>query len=229
MRYKYTWSHIKILASICECDDTKVTITSNWINLLEEHHRETFPFTLWPLSYRTSTIMASSAICTPKCSNIDVSVSCTMTVKIYKSNEVMVVCFQHKNKRDGSSGSESNCEQCLGYPCVFESVTEAENGENPSLLKTFKKIKSKTSREINKVIHNSSIDGGDISCMIFTGYGIGAAMASFMARDRALSQKKQQEHMNMDTPSIIVDCVTFESPANLAGDKYWKQMESIVD
>jgi len=227
MRYSYTWNHIKILASICECDDTRVTITPNWINILDDHHKTTFPFTLWPLTYRTSTIMVSSALSTPKVSNITNKSSCNMTMKLYRSNEVMVVCFQHED-------NDKSCERCLNDPsesnCIFSLVnTELESDENKNLLRTFSKIKIKSIRNINKLLFESSNNGSHISCMILTGYGIGAAMASFMAREMALQQKKEQVHLHLEKPKIAIDCVTFESPSNLAGEKYWKQIEDIVD
>lgn len=228
MRYSYTWNHIKILASICECNDTRVTITPNWINILDDHHKTTFPFTLWPLTYRTSTIMVSSALSTPKVSNLSHSSNCNMTMKLYKSNEVMVICFQHED-------NDRSCEKCLNNPlepnCIFSMVNIGRHGtdENKSLLRAFDKIKAKSMRNINKLLFESSINGHHTSCIIITGYGIGAAMASFMARELAILQKKEQIHLGLEKPNIAVDCVTFESPSNLAGDKYWKQIENIVD
>lgn len=229
MRYSYTWNHIKILASICECNDNRITITPNWINILDDHHKTTFPFTLWPLTYRTSTVMVSSALSTPKVSNLNHPKNCNMTMKQYKSNEVMVVCFQHED-------NDKSCEKCLNDPsepnCIFSLVNTEKNetDENKNLLRIFSKIKNKAMRNINKLLfETSSNDDYTISFIILTGYGIGAAMASFMSREIALSQKKEQIHLGLDKPKIVVDCVTFESPSNLAGEKYWKQIEDIVD
>ena len=84
MKYKYTWSHLKLFAQICGYPDTSSTIGENWVKILEKQQEQVFPFTLWPLTYRTSTLMASPAILTPTVSNINTH-SCEMIVKLYRS------------------------------------------------------------------------------------------------------------------------------------------------
>ena len=53
-------------------------------------------------------------------------------------------------------------------------------------------------------------------------------MASFMARETAKTQKKQQKHLKLDKPKIEVDCVTFELSVDLGKD-YWSDIDNIVD
>lgn len=225
MLYRYTWNHIKILANICECYDTRFTISENWVNLLQEHHDTTFPFTLWPLTSRNSTVIASSSICSPRVTNISTSVNCSIVVKLYKSNEVIIICFQHRHNQDNRCSLEQlKCDEC--YPCIFEVSKDNQ------LLSLFKKIKSKTSKRINEILFESKRMGEDndnIECIIFTGYGIGAAMASFMAKETAKIQKKQQKHLKLDKPKIEVDCVTFELSSNDLGKDYWSDIDNIVD
>lgn len=229
MIYNYTWNHIKILASICECDDNKFNISENWVNLVQDHHEGTFPFTLWPLTYRNSAIIASSSISSPELSNIYSSQNCNIFVKLYKSNEVLIVCFQHKveNEKD----QLANCDDCIS--CIFKDFVSGNVDEASD--KKIKKIKMKIAAKINKIIINTPksdiIDKKDneISCIIFTGYGIGAAMASFMTRETALAQRKRQIFHNEEKPRIIVDCITFESPSNMVKDGYWDNIENVVD
>lgn len=228
MLYKYTWNHIKILATICECYDTRFTISENWVNLLQTHHDTTFPFTLWPLTSRNSTVIASSSICSPRVSNISTSLNCSIVVKLYKSNEVIIVCFQHRHNQDNRGSLEQLvCDEC--YPCVFE--VKDDDSKHTQLLTVFKKVKSKTSQRINEILFESKKMGEEnsIECIIFTGYGIGAAMASFMARETAKTQKKQQKHLKLDKPKIEVDCVTFELSSNDLGKDYWSDIDNIVD
>lgn len=91
MIYKYTRNHLKLFAQICGCDDSSSSIGENWIKILEKQQEQTFPFTLWPLTYRTSTLMASPSIINPTISNIRLNHACEMRVKFYRSNEVIVV------------------------------------------------------------------------------------------------------------------------------------------
>lgn len=53
-------------------------------------------------------------------------------------------------------------------------------------------------------------------------------MANFMSMDLCLEFKMEQEFMNVETPEVVVDCVTFSSPI-LGNNRYWRDFESLVD
>ena len=65
-RHKFSWSHLKLFAQMCNCEDDQNNVTENWIQMLENQHQSVFPFTLWPLTYRTSAVILSSSLSTPK-------------------------------------------------------------------------------------------------------------------------------------------------------------------
>ena len=228
MKYKYTWSHLKLFAQICGYPDTSSTIGENWVKILEEQQEQVFPFTLWPLTYRTSTLMASPAILTPTVSNINMN-SCEMIVKLYRSNEVIVICFLHQNQKEemcnelcsfNSIGSLCNEHEHLSHEKIDEALVKC------GLLHVYKKLKKKVIKQLNKC-RRSSGDEDDISCIICTGFGNGAAMANFMSMDLSTEFKELQDFMDQG-PHIIVDCVTFSSPY-LGNRKYWLDFESLID
>lgn len=245
MIYKYTWAHLQLFAQICGCDDNSSSIGENWIKILEKHQKKTFPFTLWPLTYRTSTLMASPSIISPTISNIKLNHACEMRVKFYRSNEVIVVCFTHIVSEESKRGlptidENENCDKM----CIFDTLSnvqhnhietdienEIENEDVDALVKCgmltlYKQLKRKVLRQLRKCREQTS--DMQVSCIICVGYGIGAAMANFMCMDLSQEFKMEQEFMNVDSPSIVVDCVTFSSPI-LGNNRYWKEFESLVD
>ena len=224
MKYKYTWSHIKLFAQICGYTDTSSTIGENWIKILENHQETTFPFTLWPLTYRTSALMASPAVFSPTMSNFKTH-SCEMTVKFYRSNEVIVICFIHKHLTEV-------CNNLCLFETMCENVEHKDHTSNEKLdtslvkcglLTLYKRLKSKIIKQLNKCREQDD----DVSCIICIGYGEGAAMANFMSMDLSMEFRELQDFMDEET-SIVVDCVTFSSPC-LGNNKFWLDFESLVD
>lgn len=229
MIYKYTWNHLKLFAQICGCDDSSSSVGQNWIKILEKHQENTFPFTLWPLTYRTSTLMASPAIVSPTISNIHLSHECEMRVKFYRSNEVVVVCFTHYTNEDDEKLND--CEEM----CLFDTISSPNHEHDDDdlhplvkcgMLIIYKQLKKKVLRQLRKC--RNQVSDMKVSCIICTGYGIGAAMANFMSMDLCLEFKMEQEFMNVETPEVVVDCVTFSSPI-LGNNRYWRDFESLVD
>lgn len=240
MKYKYTWNHISLFATICECGDNSRTIGENWINILSNHQDRTFPFTLWPLTYRTSTLMASPSIVSPMMSSIPVQ-RCQMNVKFYRSNEVIVICFIHNDLLDTSTIPED--EEVCNKMCIFDTICEQSpekmhggvHDEIPSeetlvscgLFYTYKNIRDVVMNKLQTCRYQTS--DTNVSCILCTGHGVGAAMANFMSIDLASEFKEEQEFMEWDKPCIIVDCVTFSSPISLGNNNYWAEFESLVD
>lgn len=90
MKYDYTWNHIKLFADMCSSNDTNDNIIQNWVDMLETHHSNTYPFTLWPLTYKQSAVIASPSLISPKVICIK---NTTLTIKFYASNDIMAICF----------------------------------------------------------------------------------------------------------------------------------------
>ena len=95
MKYDYSWNHILLLAKICARIDDEDSVTASWVQTTEEHNRLTFPFTLWPLSYRTCEVTTSPAMCSPV-SIPSTDSACNYSVKIFKCNEVIIICIQNQ-------------------------------------------------------------------------------------------------------------------------------------
>ena len=91
------------------------------------------------------------------------------------------------------------------------------------LMNMYSRIKKKAMIELTKVRSH-----GDLSCIICTGYEIGAILATFMACDLANEFKSEAEFMGLDQPMITVDCVCFSIP-KVANNKYWEDFDSLVD
>lgn len=234
MIYSYTWNHILLFAQMCDCEDTKVTVTENWVRMLENQQEKMFPFTLWPLTYRTSAVIASTSLVSPaivttsqkKQSGADI---CRVVLKIYLSNEVIIMCFQHVG--DDHEGS------LCPHLCRFDAdaVTgghgvHSSNKTQPlvpcGLMSSYSKIKKKAMIELSKF---RSTQGNDtFSCIVCTGYDVGAVLATFMASDLANEFKSEAEFMGLEESAITVDCVCFSIP-QVANDKYWEEFNSLVD
>jgi len=90
MKYDYTWNHIKLFADMCSRNDTDDNIVQNWVDILEVHHSNTYPFTLWPLTYKQSAVIASPSLISPKVISIKHT---ELNIKFYASNDIIVVCF----------------------------------------------------------------------------------------------------------------------------------------
>lgn len=236
MIYTYTWNHILLFAQMCNCEDTRSTVTENWVKMLESQHETIFPFTLWPLTYRTSAVIASTSLLSPSVTSVstrrpgdtdDVDV-CRVLLKIYRSNDVIIMCFQHVGNHAAS------CPEL----CMFntDSMTEghgvhSSNKNHPlvpcGLMSTYSKIKKKAMIELMK-FRTPGESGSSFSCIICTGYEMGAVLATFMACDLANEFKSEAEFMELEKPTISVDCICFSIP-KIANDRYWEEFDTLVD
>lgn len=234
MLYTYTWSHISLFAQLCGCPDTVETLTENWVRFLERQQEQTFPFTLWPLTYRTSAVMASTSLRSPTMARIAIEdnnhVARLIRVKFYVSNDVIIMCFQHEGEI---------VDQCKEL-CVFGSpktrdghCLHSSKADHPlvpcHIMTTYSKIKKKVMIELMKCQGNENTsDSSETSCIICTGYDVGAVLAGFMARELANDFRMEAEFMGQKESSVKVDCVGF-SPPESGNDKYWTEFESLID
>lgn len=228
MKYRYSWNHILLFAQMCDCTDTKTTVTENWVKMLEGQQEDVFPFTLWPLTYRTSAVIASTSLLSPSISTVSTKKgesACQVVLKIYKSNDVIIMCFQHVGDHAGSTCPEL---------CKFNTDAvkkghglHSKNKRHPlvpcGLMNMYSRIKKKAMIELTKYRSLS-----DLSCIICTGYEIGAILATFMACDLANEFKSEAEFMGLEKAMVTVDCVCFSIP-QVANNKYWEDFDSLVD
>ena len=236
MIYTYTWNHILLFAQICNCEDTKSTVTENWVKMLESQQETIFPFTLWPLTYRTSAVIASTNLLSPSVTSVsrksgegkDNGDVCRVLLKIYRSNDVIIMCFQHVGNHADS------CPEL----CKFntDAVTKghgahSSNDKHPlvpcGLMSMYSKIKKKAMIELMK-FRDPGESGSSFSCIVCTGYEMGAVLATFMACDLANEFKSEAEFMGLEKPTISVDCVCFSIP-KIANDTYWEEFGTLVD
>lgn len=229
MLYRYSWNHILLFAQMCNCEDTKSTVTENWVKMLEAQQENLFPFTLWPLTYRTSAVIASTSLLSPSVCTVsskDGQDVCKVVLKIYKSNDVIIMCFQHVGDHEGRSCPEL---------CRFntDAITKGHGVHSSNkqhslvpcgLMSMYSRIKKKAMIELAKFRSQEQ----DLSCIICTGYDIGAIFATFMASDLGNEFKAETEFMGLDQPTITVDCVCFSIP-KVANKKYWQEFDSLVD
>lgn len=208
MIYTYTWSHLLLLATMCGCTDTEDTVTDNWVAMLENQQKQMFPFTLWPLTYRTSTMIASPGMSSPSLIHIsfgkETKNECNVTIKFYKSNEVLVICFQCPDK--------------------FQSTLLKQN----SIVTVYDKVNLKTMKVLTKLQEENEDKDQDIKCIICTGYGMGATFATLMAHDLAKDFEEEAAFWESDTPRTTVDCVSFSMP-EMGNEEYWREFDSLVD
>ncbi|AAR26914.1 FirrV-1-B39 [Feldmannia irregularis virus a] len=223
---KHSWYHLKLFAQICDCDDDAQNVTENWVKMLENQHEMVFPFTLWPLTYRTSTVILSSSLSSPKVKRYTVDPhQCEITVKLYRSNEVVVICFQHRQQ-----DAKVSC-PCNEW-CKFQTTTDNHHGQHSNdnsiplvkcqPLSIFALIRQRVMAEFSKM------DQNEISAVICTGYDKGGMLATFMASELASDFKMEAEFMEYDHPRVSVDCVSFSLP-EVGNDTYWKKFNGLVD
>lgn len=232
MLYRYSWNHILLFAQMCDCKDTKSTVTENWVKMLEGQQESLFPFTLWPLTYRTSAVIASTSLLSPSVFTVSSKDGdeCKVVLKSYKSNDVIIMCFQHVGHHEGRSCPEL-CRFNTDAITKGHGVHSSNNHHSLvpcSLMSMYSRIKKKAMIELTKLRSPHSGHQDDLSCIICTGYEIGAILATFMACDLGNEFKSEAEFMGLDQPTITVDCVCFSIP-RVANNKYWEEFESLVD
>lgn len=233
MIYRYSWNHILLFAQMCNCEDTKTTVTENWVKMLESQQESLFPFTLWPLTYRTSAVIASTSLLSPSMSTVSNKRggedACQVFLKIYKSNDVIIMCFQHEGNH------ASNCPELCRFNTDAIKKGHGVHSSNKKhslvpcgLMNMYSRIKKKAMIELMKFRSSEGGDKSELSCIICTGYEIGAILATFMASDLANEFKAEAEFMGLDQPTITVDCVCFSIP-KVANNKYWENFGNLVD
>lgn len=228
MLYSYTWNHVLLFAQMCNCDDTNETITENWVQMLENQQETIFPFTLWPLTYRTSAVIASTSLLSPSITSVfsrkGEPDQCKVVAKFYRSNEVIVICFQHLGHH------ETTCPQM----CKFKESVKEGHGQHSSdnthslvpcgLLNTYARVK----RRVMVELMNCREQDDGTKCIVCVGHEIGATLAIFMACDLANEFKMEADFMGLEKPAISVDCVSF-STAGVGNDTYWEEFDALVD
>lgn len=212
MLLTYTWNHIKLLASICHTIDTQTTVTDNWMRLLDLHHMSTFPFTLWPITYRNSAVFASTAFVSPRVVSISDS---DVHIKFYISNDVMVICFQN------SGGSDTG----YGYG---EENEGGEGGKKPpdQYTKRFiKSVRGKIAKEMSRPRESGDIP---LKYVICVGYNTEAVLAILMSIEIVERINAESEFFGKtDEAKVKVDCVTFSVPSVMSD--IWKKFSEMVD
>lgn len=232
MKYEYTWNHVLLFARICGRIDDADSVTASWVQITEDHNRQTFPFTLWPLTYRTCEVTTSPAMCSPV--HIpSTELLCSYDVKMFKCNEVVIICIQNC-----SSSLEEKCD----HPCVADLEIEySETGgvfgdrdhakrhsvvcSEPLLpchvSHCYDRIKSKVIDafyEIQEGVENA----------IFVGHGSSAALASCLASDMSRQYEAEKEFLGLDKRRVGVDFVGF-SDFVVASPAYWDDFSSCID
>lgn len=232
MKYNYTWNHLLLLAKLCGRTDDEESVTASWIQITEEHNRQTFPFTLWPLTYRTCEVTTSPAMCSP----IHIQ-TCDSSVKMYKCNEIMIICIQD-NFQDNSR-DRSCCQPCIADIDSDEDSDESsddtsdDNHVNHHSLSRHQPLipcnASHRYHHIKTKVNNMFYDTQEnIECVLCIGHGAAAAVASCLASEMSLTFEEEKEFLGLDTKRICVDFVGF-SDTVVASNAYWDKHASYID
>ncbi|CAM9101853.1 unnamed protein product [Ectocarpus sp. 12 AP-2014] len=246
MKHEYTWNHLFLLAKICGRIDDEDSVTASWVQITEEHNRQTFPFTLWPLTYRTCEVTTSPAMCTP------VHILTTdYSVKMFKSNEVVIICIQdgfHQGSRDG----------VCRHPCLadFDDVADDEAVADDDEAVETDACRSKVAMsDVVNHVQRHSVSASDpllpcheahcyhrlkttvndafydiqdnVECVICVGHGESAAMASCLASDMSRTYEAEKEFLGLETTRVSVDFVGF-SDSVVASRAYWDESSSSI-
>lgn len=226
MKYEYTWNHLLLLAKVCGRIDDEDSATASWVQITEEHNQQTFPFTLWPLTYRTCEVTTSPAMCTP------VHIRTTdCSVKMYKSNEVVIICIQDKIQ---NSSRDSVCR----HPCVADFDGGNDDGDHENHVDKhclsqheplipcheahcYNRIKTRVTDAFYEIQEN-------VECVICTGHGEAAAMASCLASDMSQTYEDEKEFLGLEATRVAVDFVGFSNPV-FASATYWDKQSASID
>lgn len=246
MKYRYTWNHILLLARVCGEADDADNLTASWVQITEEHNRQTFPFTLWPLTYRTCEVTTSPAMCSPVHISIP-DLACDYDAKIFKCNEVVIICIQ---KHSRGSVCEHACIADLDVVVDEEGEEEGEEEEEDeeeeeeAVAGVFKNHAdhhlSSTDvpllpchvahcyHRVKGAIKDAyyAIEDGGTECVICTGHGAGASMASCLASDMSRAYDAEMDFLGLDTRRVEVDFVGFSdklSDCVVASPAYWDE------
>lgn len=240
MNYRYTWNHILLFARVCGQVDDEDSLTASWVQITEEHNRQTFPFTLWPLTYRTCEVTTSPAMCSPvHISSPDLV--CDYDAKIFKCNEVVIICIQ---KRSRGPVCEHACVADLDLVVDEEDCDASDNNAGEGdVVGCFKNHADHHRIEkdvpllpchvahcyhrVKSAIKDSyyAIEDGT-ECVICTGHGAGASMASCLASDMSRAYDAEKDFLGLDTRRVEVDFVGFSdklSDCVVASPAYWDE------
>ncbi|CAM9090941.1 unnamed protein product [Ectocarpus sp. 12 AP-2014] len=241
MKYDYTWNHILLFARICGRIDDADSVTASWVQITEDHNRQTFPFTLWPLTYRTCEVTTSPAMCSPV--HIpSTDLLCNYDVKLFKCNEVMIICIQE---------CEPSSAWSCGHPCFAdpggaiddEDEIEAEPTAGCAIVdRDHVKAHSASRSEPLLPCHVSHCyDRIRVKVMdalyemqegmesaIRIGHGAAAALASCLASDMSRQYEAEKEFLGLETRRVGVDFVGF-SESVVASQAYWDDRSCYVD
>ncbi len=197
-----SWCHMLLLAYINDSRDNRNNITDNWVRILENVHSIVLPFTLWPLEYRTSVVMASSALVTPRITSINLNDGGKVAIKFYISNDLLLVCIQE------TAESENSCDEM----CIFNKPCEENHGVH-SMENEKQLVKCKhriVYSQIKKSIHSKvreCMSETTIKHIVCTGFGDQAVLSNMLSYDLSVDFNRQSKFLKKDP--IQVDCVTF--------------------
>ncbi|CAM9208856.1 unnamed protein product, partial [Pylaiella littoralis] len=223
MKHKYTWNHILLFAKVCGQVDDGDSVTASWVRVTEDHNMQTFPFTLWPLTYRTCEVTTSPAMCSPIHLSSE-ELGCNYDVKIYKCNEVMIVCFQDKP-------SDSVCQ----HPCIVDlddATADETHVDHHSCSKTepllpchvvhcYHQMETRIKDAFYQLEKN-------IESVVCIGHGASATMAVCLASDMSRTYETEKDFLGLDARRVVVDVVGF-SDSVVASPAYWDRFCSFID
>ena len=227
MKHAYTWSHINLFAKICAKIDNEESVTASWVQTTEEHNKQTFPFTLWPLTYRTCEVTTSPAMCSPVHIASTDSV-CDYHVKIIRCNEVVIICIQ-----------EGSCGNVCDHPCISDlngvAYKDVNNNDTESYINHANHHCTSEDEsllpchaahcyhQIKDGINDAffSVQDGTES-VICIGHGAGATMASCLAADISQIYEEERGFLGLDSKRVSVDFVGF-SDFVVASPAYWNR------
>lgn len=234
MKHSYTWNHILLFAKLCGQIDDEDSATASWVRITEEHNKQTFPFTLWPLTYRTCEVTTSPAMCTPV--HIpSTDATCDYNVKMLKCNEVVIICIQ-----------ENSCGDPCHHPCRADlgGAIDEETGEADSEVSfdnhegqhSYSKAEPLLPCHAAHCYHRMKTDINDAfyaiqdstESVICIGHGAGATMASCLASDMSRTYEAEKEFLGLETRRVAVDFVGF-SDNIVASPAYWDECSYCID
>jgi hypothetical protein len=242
MKYRYTWNHVLLLAKICGRIDDEDSVTASWVQITEEHNRQTFPFTLWPLTYRTCEVTTSPAMCSPV--HIPSADSmCNYGVKMFRCNEVMIICIQTRE-----------CGRVCVDPCLAEldGVTDDESEDTDDTAdgpdddthgtKNHVNHHCRSTKEALLPCHTAHsyhrlktrikdafyASQENVDSIICTGHGAAATIASCLASDMSRTYEAEREFLGLQMRRVCVDFVGFSDNV-VASSVYWSECSSCIN
>lgn len=229
MKYTYTWSHLLLFAKMCGGVEEGESVTASWVSIIEEHHAKTFPFTLWPLTYRTSDVTTSPSITSP-IHLTSRELGCAYEVKIYRCNEVVIICIQEDPEMKPCIKCVSPRDYDLGE-CKDNEHSEKHSSvhSKPLLPCNVAHCYMKINTIVLEALSEYQSDQTDeIKCIICIGHDFSAMMASCLANDIGRGYEMQRQFLGLDKKDVDVDFIGFSRPI-LASTGYWEMFEGSID